>query len=435
MKYNLSKLFNITLICAFVSINTNAQKWVLKNAISDRDSILIKNNFSYDDKARLALDESFYSYNDENWTLSGYKEYNYKDSTVTSIKSWNNNRLESTESFEYNNNLLTAYKIIYSTDSSFSTENIYNKNDSILEEIFTWDKNKIPSKTKNVYNYRDDTLNSINYQIYNFATDIFENKSAIKINYKNGKLSDIIFSKYENNQENNQYGTSFFYNQNGDLYSETRYAFVNDSTIKNKSRIIYKRSPNSTIITYQYWYMEFWRSAMKTEHFNIVNNNRISTIYLPNFNKWLEYYHIDAFKNENNLISRSEIVETFWSEGLSPIQSFLPSNYYKFYGNNIEYNYSKLNTHEDNNNEEDDDKVVGTTVFPNPSPSGIFYVNSNIKFNSYEVYSSAGVLLKKTHLDSQTNIIDISSFHSGIYYVRLMSSEICKTIKLIKTQY
>jgi len=67
----------------------------------------------------------------------------------------------------------------------------------------------------------------------------------------------------------------------------------------------------------------------------------------------------------------------------------------------------------------------GISVYPNPSANGIFIIDfseSNISNHTYSLYNSLGKLIKQKDLNNTVSlkeIIDISEFSSGIYYLQI----------------
>lgn len=84
-----------------------------------------------------------------------------------------------------------------------------------------------------------------------------------------------------------------------------------------------------------------------------------------------------------------------------------------------------------------DNIEFNSTIFPNPSNSGLFTVsvNDNISINGYNVFSLKGTLIasKTVGVDSQL-VIDLSQFASGIYLVEVVFGGTTKRqFKLVKS--
>ena len=59
-------------------------------------------------------------------------------------------------------------------------------------------------------------------------------------------------------------------------------------------------------------------------------------------------------------------------------------------------------------------------IYPNPN-TGSFEIKSGQSFDKVEVLNSAGLLLYE-HIDPKQSMIDISSFGSGIFYLKLQTN-------------
>jgi Carbohydrate esterase, sialic acid-specific acetylesterase/SdrD B-like domain/Secretion system C-terminal sorting domain len=83
---------------------------------------------------------------------------------------------------------------------------------------------------------------------------------------------------------------------------------------------------------------------------------------------------------------------------------------------------------------EDLDKENAIQIFPNPVLH-VFTVKANFSLNSIEIYDSYGRILRKIESNNTSYAIDISSFASGMYFVKTLSQtnnhlEVHKIVKL-----
>ncbi len=72
------------------------------------------------------------------------------------------------------------------------------------------------------------------------------------------------------------------------------------------------------------------------------------------------------------------------------------------------------------------------TVFPNPSESGLFIVETPLQNpGEYQVYDSKGVLIKTEIIESSSTSIDLKGFDKGVYFLKFKTASDQITKKLI----
>jgi hypothetical protein len=78
--------------------------------------------------------------------------------------------------------------------------------------------------------------------------------------------------------------------------------------------------------------------------------------------------------------------------------------------------------------------IYKVDIYPNPTNSFFNLVFDGVEVENFEItiYDIFGKLIYKTTANSNETIIDISSFVKGVYFVKINSSLINKTLKLIK---
>ncbi len=78
--------------------------------------------------------------------------------------------------------------------------------------------------------------------------------------------------------------------------------------------------------------------------------------------------------------------------------------------------------------------IVGLEVFPNPA-SEFIYIQLPHGYNniSVKMYDMLGKLILEQHLDTSSNRVDVSSMSKGMYLLSIQSTDLSKTLKLIKS--
>jgi hypothetical protein len=75
-------------------------------------------------------------------------------------------------------------------------------------------------------------------------------------------------------------------------------------------------------------------------------------------------------------------------------------------------------------------------VFPNPSANGIFNVSLHQQYNNctITVRDILGRLILFKPVDRDVTILDLNTFSDGIYLLKITSTDMQKTVKVIKHQ-
>ena len=77
--------------------------------------------------------------------------------------------------------------------------------------------------------------------------------------------------------------------------------------------------------------------------------------------------------------------------------------------------------------------VKAISVYPNPSAGRFMITSSKIAVDFIEIYNSAGQLVRSQEVSPTSNYIDIESFESGIYFMRIYSEgKFLKSDKVVK---
>ena len=79
----------------------------------------------------------------------------------------------------------------------------------------------------------------------------------------------------------------------------------------------------------------------------------------------------------------------------------------------------------------DEIKTNNPVIYPNPA--SIFAILKNVKGKQVSIYNASGSKVFEKEMLNEENVIDISAWSSGIYFVQISNSGIiCNTLKLIK---
>ena len=79
----------------------------------------------------------------------------------------------------------------------------------------------------------------------------------------------------------------------------------------------------------------------------------------------------------------------------------------------------------------DDDVLNQTTIFPNPSSTGIFTVRQHNR-SKFELYNVLGQNLMKGTFNNIENTIDLSNQATGMYLLKIYDGKAVLNMKLMK---
>lgn len=79
----------------------------------------------------------------------------------------------------------------------------------------------------------------------------------------------------------------------------------------------------------------------------------------------------------------------------------------------------------------DENELQHLVMFPNPATHMLTISNDTI-IDRVELYTILGQLVKEQNLQAKTGTVDISTFSSGTYFVKIMANDQMQTMKLIK---
>jgi len=93
---------------------------------------------------------------------------------------------------------------------------------------------------------------------------------------------------------------------------------------------------------------------------------------------------------------------------------------------------SPIHAYEGINSIQSNSLEISSSVYPNPSPEGIYYLNCDIPENvlHMDIINAEGVIIKS--YSSYSSKVDINSTSPGIYFLRVTTTNGSRTFKLIK---
>ena len=77
------------------------------------------------------------------------------------------------------------------------------------------------------------------------------------------------------------------------------------------------------------------------------------------------------------------------------------------------------------------DVLEEVSVYPNPSTSGLFFINMFNDIDLIKVRDSYGRIILKKTIKATNHTIDLSSYSNGIYYLEITAKGFNTTRKLI----
>lgn len=81
--------------------------------------------------------------------------------------------------------------------------------------------------------------------------------------------------------------------------------------------------------------------------------------------------------------------------------------------------------------EVEDNQMESLLLFPNPT-TNLLHITFNTTIDSVFVYNMLGQLVAEQNIQAKTGIINLSEVSAGTYFVKVLSGENLKTLKVIK---
>ena len=134
------------------------------------------------------------------------------------------------------------------------------------------------------------------------------------------------------------------------------------------------------------------------------------------------------YQNSTN-IEFANIQQTFWSENKQEYNDYIPlheNNTHPFiHCNIIEFSYSNITVNIPID-------ISPIQIYPNPTTSGIVFLNTNLPIIDIKVYDLNGILQYQT---PATNHLNLSKLNNGVYIIYITTNENIYTFKQIINNY
>lgn len=426
-----------TILLLLLTVSLSANTWLVSTTELVRGDTVFQTFYTYNGALQPVLISTKISVNNSLFSDYTYTEQQFEASNKTASSTflrenstWK--KLTRTE-WTYENGLLKNRKeLIGISDNWANKEQVnysYNLSNKVIREITQTYATNWKDKLKTEYNYDTDTtritFSAINETIW---------KPYGRLSIANNTENSVIYEEFDSIWH---IRTRTVYHQkpSGEVVDETQQIFKANMW-KNQAKRTFTFDTNSDINgeILSSWKTEFWdnKQRVKTE---IQNSETVTTSYTALYDEWLPAYQTTKSFNEENLPNNITTNYLFWGGDVTSMRNdFLPvgvetsSNF--AYGHQISINY------EDYNNTSTDipSHEKAFTVYPNPSPNGIFYVDGNYNvISQFWVYNLQGLLIKQG-ANENNKTIDISELNKGIYLSKIITnSNLTFTTKLIKS--
>ena len=450
MKYLFTVTFLILLhsiLIPNVMMSVNDNQLITELRVVGNDTVF-RYTYLYDDLGNKVLETKFYQ-QDSIWIRKSLNEWIYSGSKCVTQRERN----------WINSSWLTTYTIDYqyiNDQLDVETHNIYNNGIPTLFKKIDFKYVLTALKLKKEF------IRQLNGWYLMIETDFTY--------LKNGKTDSITSSVFQSGTRNNQFLSTFAYNQDGTLESQLLQvkdgqSWINTelinwfyvpntsmiATIRNKKWMLETlKWKNTQIIYYQYdgkmdlqsetyqrWKTQFWANDLKYDYQYDSSNKLHKKIHSKEvYNDWRGLITINYSDFTNNKANTIESVYDFWG-GTS---GELTTSYIPFVFNtemsiqkakSIHIGYEPVSDTEVNI-PGDGNSVKFIPVYPNPS-DGIFYINTRkYVVKSWTVTDLSGQVIKGQIQSFISGVIDITDVPKGIYILHVSTTDEQFIQKLIK---
>lgn len=386
-------------------------------------------------------------------TLTQYKDsYKYNDSYMITGK-YRFTNVKSSHPYLIEWLLYEETKYSYTNEIILNRE-VFRKRDNVnsdLENSNMWTYDNTLNSKISILSYWEnlewrqrlritDTYNPLTfYKIYlkEYTNDItyeWENYSRKDSIWRQDGMLDIIksFNFFDPMIMDTSYFISYDYSYYPD--TTTSYTWLVDTSQIQKQ---YYDSSLTCYVKYNYRIIDGEnRPLSQTLSYFNENNQRTlveSFQWYQSSNQWELTRYTEYFYNEmnqlietlNHSVSYSRSTYEYNSAGLISMSTHYPNaqntadyDQFEYY-----YAYKYIDINQKN------DKSI---FYPNPVNNFINIENQNLEFNTYQVLSISGKLVKTGNINSNQKTIDTSFLPSGIYILTLTGNKSTKSQEIIK---
>lgn len=417
----------IIAILLFYTTNLFADKYLINSAIFYKDSVWEKTIFNYNSNKKIINETVFVSKDKIEWKNYTYSTRQYIGDAVSEICDyiWNNNswKITKKQTFQYNNDKLISQTTIYDNIKEILTYK-YADNTIIQEQQF-FQNNTLQNSITTIQKIQNKKINYIKtYSLSPNKDTLFAQETTF--DYKSNQTISITYEK-----QNKIYTPTkkTITNSDYNITTEIQYKYKNNAWIPaTKQTTHYNSAKQITDIIYQIWKKNFWLSDYK--HLYTYNKNgslSVKSFLILQNKEWETLYQINY--NYTDQLVNAFIEQSFWSQTDKEY-----NDYISLYGNNrfpfilcnyIELQHTNIPTDITLN-------IAPINLYPNPSKSGIVFINTNLVIHNIAVYNINGILLYQTQY---TGHIDLSHLNNGMYIIKITTEKETYTFKQIITNY
>jgi len=425
----MNKIFTILVVFVCLGLVSNAQNSRLAKEFLPQDPTLLQKSIL----SQSYLQDSLYTYGRNqagtDWENTYRDYYSYDDAgNMTERINWMlfGGTMQKSQKYSYsytNNNLTEEIRYNWWTNSWTNYKKInstYNSANYITESIESeWQNNAWKSILKNNFTY--DANNNLVEEIEIYWNDSLSNWLNM------GKIENTF-------DANNNLTLSIVYG-----YNSTTNEWVNYW----KYEYTYDANNNLTLsIWYSAQYGTSTWNNYRKEEFIYNTNNKITekNTYNWSSNTWTNSYkYIFEYDANENLIHRNE---TIWSSG-TWVNLWNYSWTYDSNNNLIEYyssnwvakgwtDFEKITYYTSLHEVTNVSGIVSNlTVYPNPATNTLTI--NNIKENAtISIFNLSGAIVFTKKITATTATIDLSSFRSGIYILKIEENSGTTIQKIVK---
>ena len=420
----------IIAILLFCVVNLFAEKYLINSYTIYKDNVWQKIVFNYNSDKQVANTIVSISTNLTEWENYTYSTRQYKNGAVSEICDyiWDNEDwvISKKQLFEYSNDKITSHSTTYSDIQKLTTYK-YNNNTITQKQSFS-QGNTLKSTIVTLQKTQNDQIHYIKtYSVSPQNDTLFSQITTF--DYTPKETTSTTYEKLNTTYNPTEKTITTFNNNN--ISSETQYKYEQNNWTPTAKQTYYYNSQNQvTEILYQTWENNFWSSDYKRLYTYNQNGSVLSSsVNMLQYKEWEVCYQINYNYNYNNQLDNASIEQSFWSDTDKEYSDYISlsgNNIMPFVcGNNIQIEYSDILT----NIALD---ISSINVYPNPSKSGIVFIDTDLIVHDIAVFDINGILL---YQNKYTNHVNLSHLNNGMYIIQITTNEGKYSFKQIINNY